>query len=781
MAQAKNPLFDTATVLGKIVAFLGISAICGVLVAGLLVPAAAVTGSAASGSMQFFEDMPGELTVNPPGQATRVLAADGSEIATLFSENRTRVALKDISPFVKDGVVSIEDSRYYEHGGVDPTGIARALVATARGSRQGASTITQQYVNNVLNESLVSEGRGDEVTLNGSASKTVGVKLREMKLAIALEKKMSKDQILEGYLNIVFFNANAYGIEAASRYFFSTSAKDLTLPQAAVLAGLVNNPSAYNPITNPEASKMRRDLVLDAMLKNGKITKQQHDEAVKTPVTTKVTIPHQGCQYSKTAPYFCDYVQHLILNDPAYGETEQDRLNLLTRGGLTIKTTLDPRLQKPAQEQADATVGASNPDKWGASLITVQPGTGKILSMAQNSRKVDNQGSQSVTDYNYNVDRIDANGNQLGGLGGFQPGSTMKPITLAAWLNEGKRTDEYVDASRRVYPADFPWKTTCTPVTGFYDPAVEGSEALQNSEGNEYRPMTVREGITLSINTATFASAAGLNDFCDIQRMTDALQVHTTGGDVKKPEKLKMNVLGNILGGTEVAPLTMASAYATFANNGTFCEAIAIDSVTDAQGKKYPGQSSSCHEAIKPDVAKTVTNVLQDVMSKGSGVLIPEKLGVPNAGKTGTNNTNSQTWVIAYTKGLVTASYFGQVFGNPNLFEGTNVTVNGVTYPRIDGAYVAGPQMGKYMQQVVGLYDHGEFDPAPDNLLGTSYVAPPPVQTQQPSNGGNNDKKSDAPTPSNSPSSGSNNGGSTGGNTGGNNGGGNNGNNKKKP
>lgn len=758
MAQAKNPLFDTATVLGKIVAFLGVSALCGVLVAGLLVPAAAVTGSAASGSVQFFEDLPGELTVAPPGQATRVLAADGSQIATIFAENRTRVALKDISPFVKDGIVAIEDSRFYEHGGVDPTGIARALVATAKGGRQGASTITQQYVNNVINESLIAEGRSDEVKLNGTSSKTVGVKLREMKLAIALEKKMTKDQILEGYLNIVFFNANAYGIEAAARYFFSTSAKNLTLPQAAMLAGVVNNPSAYDPVTNPENAKMRRDLVLDAMLKNGKITQKQHDDAVKTPVTTKVTVPRQGCQYAATAPYFCDYVQHLILNNPAYGDTPQDRLNLLQRGGLTIKTTLDPRLQKPAQVQVDASAGPENTDKWGASLITVQPGTGKILTMAQNSRVVKTPGIPMVTDYNFNVDRADANGNSLGGIGGFQPGSTLKPVTLAAWLNEGKRTDDVVDSTRRIYPMDFPWKTTCKPVEGAFDPSIPGSQELQNATDNNYRRMSVREGITLSVNTATFASAAALDDFCDIQRMADALQMHT--GDGKS--KLGLNTLGNLLGGNNVAPLTMASAFSTFANNGTFCEPIAIDSVVDAQGKKYPAQTSSCKEVIKPDVAKTVTNVLQDVMSKGSGVLIPEKVQAPIAGKTGTNNTNSQTWVLAYTKGLVTASYFGQVYGDPNQFVGQGIRVNGQYYDSIDGAYIAGPQMARYMQQVAGLYDTGEFEPAPDSLLGTSYV-PPPVQPETPATNTPEDKKPTDTKPTS---------GNTGG--GGNNGGGNN-------
>ena len=201
---------------------------------------------------------------------------------------------------------------------MDTTGIMRALVSTARGNKQGASTITQQYVNNVINSSLEAEGKSDQVLLNG-VNKGVGDKLREMKLAIALEKKFTKEEILEGYLNIVFFNRDAYGIEAASKFFFSTTAKDLTLPQAALLAGLVNSPSFYDPITNPENAKVRRDLVLQSMLTQGKIKQADYDAAVATPVETKVTPARQGCAYSATAPYFCDYVLHLLLNNPAYG------------------------------------------------------------------------------------------------------------------------------------------------------------------------------------------------------------------------------------------------------------------------------------------------------------------------------------------------------------------------------------------------------------------------------------------------------------------------------
>lgn len=714
--------------LGKLLAFLIVSAVCGVLAAGLMAPAAAVTWAAANGSVQFFDSLPSQLTVAPPDQVTKILAADGSQIATLFDENRTSVPLDQMSPNIRNAIVAVEDYRFYEHGGIDTTGIVRALIADFRGDRQGASTLTQQYVSNVLKEDVIAQGAGSDVVLNGQ--KTIGDKLREMKLAIALEQRYTKDQILQGYLNIVFFNTNAYGIEAASEYFFSVHAKDLTLPQAALLAGLVNGPSVYDPSVYPGNAVSRRNLVLDAMLEHGYINQKQHDDAVKTPLQLKINPPKQGCPYASQAQYFCDYVLHEVLNDPAYGSTAADRLQKVMRSGLTIATTLDPRLQGPAQAQVDATAGA-NPHKWGTSLVTVQPGTGRILAMAQNTRMLPGQGLNFVTSYNFNVDKADARGNDLDGAGGMQPGSAMKPITLTAWLTEGKTTNTIVDASRRVYPLNYPWRDTCGKVIGAYDDATVGlgtAPDLQNDEPGWYEPMTVREGVYQSINTALFATAAGLNDFCDIQRAANALGMEDGGG---KGAMIDMSTLGDLLGGMNVAPLTMANAYATFASNGTYCVPISITSVTDSQGKKIGGQTQTCRpNSIRPDVAKAVTSVLQDVLTKGSGYNIKDNagqtitLGVPDAAKTGTDQYNSETWLVGYTRGLSTASYFGEALGNPADHLGRNVVVNGRFWPVIDGAYIAGPQWAYYMQKVLGLFDHGPFDPPPPSLIGPPV---PPV------------------------------------------------------
>ncbi|GAC1599179.1 MAG: transglycosylase domain-containing protein [Pseudarthrobacter sp.] len=706
--------------------------------AGLLVPAAAVSGSAASGSIEFFDTLPAELKVDPPSQTTRILAADGSEIASVYKENRTKVSLDQISPFMKDAILSVEDSRFYQHGGVDTTGILRALVSTARGNKQGASTITQQYVNNVLNANLAASGNDAEIKLNG-VNKGVGDKLREMKLSIALEKDFTKDQILEGYLNIVFFNRDAYGIEAASRFFFSTTAKNLTLPQAALLAGLVNSPSAFDPVTHPDNSKARRDLVLGLMLDQGKISQADHDAAVATPVTTKVTPARQGCAYAATAPYFCDYVLHLLENNLAYGADVKERQRLIYGGGLTITTTLDPAAQGVAQEQANASAGA-NPDKWGAAMVSVQPNTGKIITMAQNTTFLPGEGKFD-SQVNFNVDQLDKNGNDLNGMGGAQPGSTMKPFTFAEWLNEGKTMNTVVNAAQRVYPLNYPWRNSCGKVAGAYSSAQKylgAADDLQNAEPQWYRPLTVLEGLYNSINTVTFASAAQL-DFCGIQKVADAVGLHggLPAADGTPNPPVNMMTLGNLLGSTQTAPLTMASAFATFANDGKYCEPIAITSVKDGAGKQLPAQSTNCRDAIKPEVARGVNYALQEVLNRGSGALIQPRISTkttfPIGAKTGTSNNNGSTWVVGHTTGLATAAWYGDPLGNQSR-SGQNVTINGKFYQGIDGYMIAGPMFSNFMAKIAPGYGTNPFPAPPSNMVnGTPARTPsapnPPVTT----------------------------------------------------
>ncbi|HSU45881.1 MAG TPA: penicillin-binding transpeptidase domain-containing protein, partial [Arthrobacter sp.] len=378
------------------------------------------------------------------------------------------------------------------------------------------------------------------------------------------------------------------------------------------------------------------------------------------------------------------------------------------------------------------------PDKWGASMVSVQPGTGKIISMAQNTSFLPGQGFDSQL--NFNVDKLDKDGNDLNGVGGFQPGSTMKPFTFAEWLNEGKTMNTVVNAAQRVYPLNYPWKNTCGKVNGAYNTAQKAlgaADDLQNAEPQWYRPLTVLEGLYNSINTVTFASAAQL-DFCGIQKIADAVGLHSglPSADGSEPHpKVDMMTLGNLLGSTQTSPLTMASAFATFANDGKYCEPIAITSVTDATGKQLPAQSSSCRDAIKPEVARGVNYALQEVLNRGSGSLIQPRISTktsfPIGAKTGTSNLNGSTWVVGHTTGLATAAWFGDPLGNQGR-AGQNITVNGKFYQGIDGYMIAGPMFSNFMAKIAPAYGTNPFPAPPSNMInGTTSNSSPSRTTPQ--------------------------------------------------
>ncbi|QDW29592.1 penicillin-binding protein [Arthrobacter sp. KBS0702] len=691
-----------------VLAFIAAGAACGILVAGLFLPATAMAGSAVSSSIGMFDRLPDDLNLNAPPAASKVLASDGSVIASFYAENRAPVTLDKMSPFIRDGIVSIEDARFYHHGGIDTTGILRALVATAQGGRQGASTITQQYVNNMIIESLVAQGKGDDVKLG--YAKTIGDKLREMKLAIALEKTYSKDQILQGYLNVVYFGNGAYGIDAAAHEYFNVPASDLTLPEAAALAGVVNSPVYYDPLTEPDHVVSRRNEVLDKMLQQGRITAAQHDAATHAPIGLSVHPNRQGCFGALTAPYFCDYVQRLILNDPEFGADEAARKKLLYLGGLTIRTTLDPTLQKVAQDQVNAAMAASDPLQRGSSLVSVQPGTGKVLTMAQNTVYNPETAPGNYMG-NFALPERDANGQPLDGAGGFQIGSTMKPFIFAEWLNSGKSMATQLDGSVRLYKAGFPWKNSCGTTTGSYDPAA-GTHLLPNDDPDHYVRMSVLQGLYQSINTITFQSAAQL-DFCNIQKMATAAGV--VNGHTNQPYDLSS--VASLIGTQDVAPLSMANAYATFAANGVHCDPVALESVTGPHGRNYPVPDGNCRQAIDPDVAAGVTYALKNVLTRGSGWNIPVSKSSDIFAKTGTTDGNTMTWTVGATSAIATASWFGSYQGIGPKWVNQDITINGKYYVGVDGADIAGGQWGRLMDAAAQRYPADELPLPPSSMV----------------------------------------------------------------
>ncbi|MFW0768923.1 transglycosylase domain-containing protein [Arthrobacter koreensis] len=729
MAARKSPFFDTATTLGKIVAFFGVSTLCGVLAAGLLVPAAAAAGTAASGSIQFFDQLPSELKRGALAEPSRIYANDGSLIATLYEENRQPITLDEVSPHMIDAMLAIEDDRYYEHGGVDLQGIFSAIISNVTSDRtRGASTITQQYVNNVIIDTNLQEG--GEVVFSGQ--KTVGDKLREIKLAIAVEKELSKDEILEGYFNIVPFSGTTFGVQAASKYFFNVDAKDLSIAQAALLAGVVNGPTFYSPELNPERSLARRNLVLDAMLDKGRITQEEHDAAVATGLELNLTPVLNGCVGAEQAPYFCDYVKQLVLNDDRYGATPEDRNKLLYRGGLSITTTLNPTLQNAAQAAINETANPDTTDaEIGHSMVSVEPGTGKILVMAQNTRYTPELAPGNSVQ-NFNVDAYqDGDPNKiLNGLGGFQPGSTYKPFTVAAWLDSGKTLNAQLNGQKRTYPAGHTWNASCLP-GGRY--AILDPWTPINYGDTNYRNTTVLDGLAQSLNTITLAEANEL-DLCKFQQMAFASGVHNGKSASGEREMLAVNPPSTFGGGGDASPLSMATGFATFAADGLMCEPRALESVKSSDGTEYPVPEQDCEQVMRKEVAQGVNVATQRVMTNGSGINL--QVGVPTAGKTGTNDYRSQTWFMGYSTGLSTASWIGNWKANNTTM--SEKLIGGRYYPEIDGSLIAGPSWKNFIQRVPGQYRADPFPAPPANIVGQAPAPARPAPSSPAPNRDNN-------------------------------------------
>ncbi len=701
MASRKNSAAQAPSALGNVVAFIATSIVAGIVAAGLLVPPAAATGLAANASIAWFKDLPAQMQAGPMSRASTVVARDGTEIASFYAQNRTPVALDQISPHMEAAILAIEDRDFYEHGGVDLGGIIRALGNNIirPDARQGASTITQQYVNNLIIDSQVRAG--EEATTIG-ADKGYADKIKEIKLSLSMEQELSKDQILEGYLNMVLFGGQNYGVEAAAQYYWGIPAAELSIAQAAVLAGMVQSPNYYDPAANPEAATERRNIVLDTMLTTGAITQAEHAAAAAEPIQLDLHPTNSGCTAAETAPYFCDYVQNVILQDSAFGETPEERLKTLQLGGLTITTTLDIEAQRAAQEAVNKTQPPDdNPDNVSTALVSLEPSNGDIVAMAQNTFYSAEDGSSNTT-YNFNVDR------SMGGAGGFQVGSTYKPLTYAAWIDAGNGAEDQLDATQTRWPADHRWKATCLDRGYKIEPGNNGEGfEIQNAEPGYTRQMEADFGLYNSINTAIYAMAEDL-DLCHIGEISDALGIH----DGKEGKPVDTTVLSSLLGGSvDISPMTMARAYAAFANRGELCEPRALEKVVDYTGREYEIPETSCEKVISEDVADGVNYALNQTLIRGSGWQRDIDLPGASAAKTGTTDNSTQTWMVGYTKGLATASWVGNYeFGSRSL-NGLNIGGDRTTGDDwVDGSTYAGGQWQQFMREVARDYDTGKFE-----------------------------------------------------------------------
>ncbi|MER5662097.1 transglycosylase domain-containing protein [Streptomyces mirabilis] len=646
--------------------FLGVSVLAGAVMAGIALPAAGALGLAAKGSVQGFDEIPDNLKSPALSQRTTILDSKGGQIATVYSRDRTVVDLKDISPYMQKAIVAIEDSRFYQHGAIDLKGVLRALNQNAQngGVAQGASTLTQQLVKNYF----VEEAGDDPTKVAQATQQTLGRKVRELKYAIQLEEKLGKKKILENYLNITFFGEQAYGIEAAAQRYFSKPAKDLNLQESALLAGIVQSPSRYDPVNDEAEATKRRNTVLQRMAEVHDISQQEADQAKEAKLGLKVSQPKNGCITAvKGASFFCKYVENVFLTDPVFGKTKEARAKLWNQGGLTIRTTLDPQAQKSVQSSIKSHVNKSDSVATAATLV--EPGTGKIVGMGQ-SRPYGY--GKNETEYNYSVDR------DMGGSNyGFPTGSTFKPFVAAAALEEGRpATQQYPSPYEMAYPSPV---QTCSskPWTNLTN------EKLSNESTEEKGPYALKTAMAKSVNTYFVQMISDIG-ICPVVKMTDKLHVVQGNGD-KLPE-----VPAITLGSKGISPLTMASAYATFASRGMYCTPIAIESITqkaDGREKSLEVPKSTCSRAMSEKTADTVNTLLQGVIDSGTG----QQAGLSdrdNAGKTGTTDERKNAWFVGYTPNLSGAVWVGSPKQNVKM---TGIRIGGVYHDLVYGGQVPGP------------------------------------------------------------------------------------------
>jgi membrane peptidoglycan carboxypeptidase len=690
-----------------IAAILVISVGCGLLLGATVLPVVTVGAGAAQTGEKVVSQIPSDLAMPELAEKSYLYSSNGDLLTTFYLQNRVVVGLDEISQPMQDAVVALEDRRFWEHSGVDVQGMARAFINNStNGSTQGASTLTQQLVKNSLIEQATLNH--DEELAEKAVDFSYARKLREAKLAVAIEKQYGKKKILEGYLNIAQFGPSQWGVEAAALYYFGVSAKDLNVVQAATIAAITQQPNVLDPKNHPEANQPRRDAALAAMLRDKYITKEQYDEAVALNVadTLKITPTKSGCEAADQelyAGYFCDYVVSVIRNSEAFGKDPQEREQLLARGGLHITTTLDPTTQQNAVAALDTQIPYDDPSGVAHALTAVEPGTGRIIAMAQNryyeSTKSDRPGYTSV---NYNVDE------DFGGSIGFQPGSTFKPFILAAWLEAGHSLQETFDGSKTVYqPAHF--KASCLDGGHTWD-------ARWSVSGGARKSVNAYTATASSLNAAYAAMEYKL-DMCKIQDLIERMGIKRASG---KEWGLTPSM---VLGTHEVSPLTMAAAYATFAADGRYCPPTAIDSVTWADGTALDIPVPACSQALDQGVARGVSAALKRVVSSGTGTAARLNDGRPVAGKTGTTDKAKAAWFCGYTPQLATAVWAG----HPDKPEPLRGKIGNQWYGEAFGGTLSAHTFGRFMSSSMEGKERLDFGNVPTELERGKLVKVPSV------------------------------------------------------
>jgi membrane peptidoglycan carboxypeptidase len=695
-------------------AFLASALVLGLLAAGLVMPAVGATGALARSGVDVFNDLPSEFTTNPLAQTSRILAADGTVIATPQEQNRTIVPLEKIAPIMREAQVAIEDHRFYDHGGIDLQGTMRAVISNLRSgaTTSGASSLTQQYVKISLQYSALNAG--DKEAAAEAVKKDYMRKLKELKYAITLEKKLTKDEILQGYLNLVYYGDRAYGVEAASQHYFSIPASKLSLSQAALLAGLTQNPGTTDPVNFPKKAIARRDVVLDRMHELGRITDKQWQDAKKRTLKQdmRVSQPKSTCLASPY-PYWCDFIVNYALAMPQLGKTLEERKRTLYRGGVTITTTLDPKLQDFAQKEVTKKVPIGNSERIGAAAYVADPNTGQVKAFAQNTAYTVDKETKGKTGINWALDK------KYGGSIGFQFGSTAKAFALVTAMESGMTTKSSIDAkaaggnSQATYtPKDWPG--------GIANCGPGGTWKVFNDSPFGGGKISLMEATAKSTNTAFVALAEKLGG-CKVRNTMLRLGLHQADG-----EPVGRYAPQYILGASDVSPQGVAHAYGVLAADGKKCPMVAVTKITQ-NGKNIALPATKCAQVVEPDVVRATDKFLEFNMTHGSGIRNQLADGKrQSAGKTGTANNNNESWFVGYTPQLVTAVWVGTPY-DPIDRVMKNIKVGGNFYPVMHGAAIAAPIWKAIMNKALDGQPMVNFQEPSSKLVSGDQVDVPSV------------------------------------------------------
>jgi membrane peptidoglycan carboxypeptidase len=673
------------------------SAIIGVLIAGLFAPFILFLGFGSGAVAEGVRKLPQDLDSRRLAQRTTVLDRHGELLATFYDENRVTVRLEQVAPVMRKAILAIEDWRFYEHNAIDLQGTVRALLRNSTGDQsvQGGSTITQQLVK----MELVDQARNNR-QLRKATERSYARKLRELRYAFAVERNQSKRWILERYLNIAYFGDGAYGVEAAAQHYFSISADQLRLPQAAMLAGLVKNPSSYDPTNSRASARLRRNVVLQRMTELQLISERRSRRERSRGLGLELEQRPNGC-VSTVAPFFCQYVREYLLTEKALGDTEQERAEQLRAGGLTIRTTLDVRMQRAADASVSRHVHPT--DQAIGAVAMVEPGTGAVRALAQ-SRPMGGDRSHGQTYLNYTVPE------QYGDALGFQAGSTFKAFVLAAAVDQGIPLSTRILAPQQI----------SIPVARFRgcDGQLRSDDLWTPANSTGSGRFDLYGGTQQSVNTF-FAQLELRTGLCRPYQLAREMGIRLDDPDNQQVPSFTLGVV-------DTDPLSMAGAYATFAARGVHCSPRPVVSIEDSHGRVLKRYDDGCRRVLPATVADAVNDVLRGVQEPGGfGYGAGLALAQSTAAKTGTTNTNRAVWFIGYTPGMATSAMLAGVDGQGRWKSLNGSQVGGVVIGRASGSANAGKLWGDAMRSVQGLLPDRDFvRPDPTLVSGVPVTVP---------------------------------------------------------